>query len=635
MTSSSNIQQPLLLHARLSDGQEESSFVQNKIRIGQDTANNIVLPEDRDVAPYHAAIEKRDDGYVLCASRKEFPLMVERNGRLESVSEIPLTSGTNFQIGSNYFSCTQITSTPTAAATGWDQLKCCPYCQSTNLPSVSRANGQAETCPNCGKSIFLFFRSDNTQTVYVIPGIFNGWTVDRYVAHGGMGIVFHAKDPGGDVRAIKVFLPSQDNRRFDREVEAMKRVNHINTVRLDHVGVEASLSYMIMEWVEGENLASIIARNRKNGTFVDYVNQGRSVMMQALQGLAAIHQAGIIHRDIKPSNILVTPTGLVKIADMGIAKTIHEETSMVTVTGMAPGTYRYMSPEQMSRPDAVQTKSDIYSMGITFYEFLTNDFPGASGWHEMDSVNPTVPKPVDDIVRKMLEKISVLRPDCGEIVRLIEKTPFAIKNESPEPKPEKSKPDPPEPPDRGSKSFEHIARYWEALAGTLVALWTKLKFIAGDWVNKLKSQLQSPKSLWSRLKDAAQFVRTIVTGCLCILGGLILVGFVVCLVFLFFDFVNSEPSNPPIQPPVPVKIETRVSRLFEGKVAIFTAYDKELNCTVHVVNRPKNQSKTFDLHLAPRQKKEYGMLEISWHFDPGEEIHVEAKGYSPIKYTVP
>ena len=96
---------------------------------------------------------------------------------------------------------------------------------------------------------------------------------------------------------------------------------------------------------------------------------------QVCKGLAAVHAVGVIHRDIKPSNILIAQDGHVLLSDLGVGKRADANQTALTTTGQLPGTYEYMAPEQLSAPDTVDQRTDLYALGVTFYELLTGDRP--------------------------------------------------------------------------------------------------------------------------------------------------------------------------------------------------------------------------------------------------------------------
>src|SRR5208282_2911582 len=182
-------------------------------------------------------------------------------------------------------------------------------------------------------------------------------------------------------------------------------------VRVFDCGEVQGHYYIVMEFVEGQTLA---AHLKERGT----VPVGRAVQIaeavaQALR--EALEQIGLIHRDIKPSNILLTRSGQVKLADLGLAKLLsHEATTAQTATGVALGTPRYMSPEQFADASRIDHRADIFSLGATLYEMLTGrpPFHGASYFSvlkqveeaEPDPLPPHVPDGVGDVVARMMAK---------------------------------------------------------------------------------------------------------------------------------------------------------------------------------------------------------------------------------------
>src|SRR5579863_5342853 len=183
---------------------------------------------------------------------------------------------------------------------------------------------------------------------------------------GGMGDVYKARDTRLDrIVAIKV-SKEQFTERFEREARTVAALNHPNIGTLYDVGP----NYLVMEYVEGDPL--------KSAPSVDRVMQ---YALQIADGVAAAHSKGIVHRDLKPGNILVTPDGRVKILDFGLATLLVAPaptdatlTRGLTDPGTAVGTVGYMSPEQ-ARGETVDARSDLWSMGVIFYELLTGVRP--------------------------------------------------------------------------------------------------------------------------------------------------------------------------------------------------------------------------------------------------------------------
>ncbi len=220
------------------------------------------------------------------------------------------------------------------------------------------------------------------------PGACLGrYTIRARMGSGGMGEVFAAHDPELDrVVALKVIRPdlagesAEALARFQREAQAMARLNHPNVVSVFDVGTASGRVFVAMERVEGPTLAVWLAeRPRGWRAVVD-------VFVQAGRGLAAAHAAGIVHRDFKPSNVIVGDR--VRVADFGLARAVNDPeprpparaTSVqlevaVTRTGAAPGTPAYMAPEQRTGAPA-RVRSDLYAFGVALHEALYGARPG-------------------------------------------------------------------------------------------------------------------------------------------------------------------------------------------------------------------------------------------------------------------
>src|SRR5579863_344396 len=224
---------------------------------------------------------------------------------------------------------------------------------------------------------------------------------------GGMGDVYKARDTRLDrIVAIKV-SQEQFSERFEREARTVAALNHPNIGTVYDVGP----NYLVMEYVEGEPLKAVPSLDR--------------VMPYALQiadGVAAAHSKGIVHRDLKPGNISVTPDGRVKILDFGlatlqaVAPTDATLTRGLTDPGTVVGTVGYMSPEQ-ARGETVDARSDLWSMGVIFYELLTGvrPFEGTTQAVIFEGIlsktpvppstrNPKISAEWERIVARLLEK---------------------------------------------------------------------------------------------------------------------------------------------------------------------------------------------------------------------------------------
>ena len=199
------------------------------------------------------------------------------------------------------------------------------------------------------------------------------YEIRSHLGHGGMGVVYLARDPRLDRQvAIKVLPPdlTQDDtakQRFLREAKAASALDDPNICTIHEINetVDGDL-YLVMAHYEGETLKERIAR----GPLA--LDDAIDIATQVGQGLSKAHAAGIVHRDIKPANLMVTGDGTVKILDFGIAKLVGSETA--TETGTTLGTVAYMSPEQ-ARGEEVDHGTDIWSLGVVLYEMLTGQQP--------------------------------------------------------------------------------------------------------------------------------------------------------------------------------------------------------------------------------------------------------------------
>src|SRR5450755_4364478 len=235
------------------------------------------------------------------------------------------------------------------------------------------------------------------------------------IGAGGMGVVYKAIDTQLDrVVAIKALSPEFSNdpsllERFRAEARAHAQLNHPNLATLYAFLVQDNVAYMVMEFVDGETFHQMLIRRGP-------IPPAEAVPLfrQALAGIGQAHRQGIVHRDIKPSNIMLNREGTVKVMDFGLAKVAGNHG--MTRTGVRMGTAYYMSPEQiLVKP--VDFRTDIYSLGATFYEMLTGRAPfHADSEYQIlnDHVNtlppppthlhPQIPAGIEDAVLKALAK---------------------------------------------------------------------------------------------------------------------------------------------------------------------------------------------------------------------------------------
>jgi serine/threonine protein kinase len=266
-----------------------------------------------------------------------------------------------------------------------------------------------------------------------MPDKIGHYTIVGELGRGGMGIVYKAHEESlNRFVAIKVLterLTEDDTflQRFVREAQAAAGVSHPNIVQIFFIGEEEGHPYFVMEYVTGRSLNQIL---REEGR-VD--NPAASQMiLQAAHGLAAAHDKGIIHRDIKPANLILDDRGIVKIADFGLALPADAETRL-TATGMLVGTPGYLAPEQC-RNEKPDHRTDIYALGITFYQLLTatTPFHGESPLAllkqildteppDVGTLNPTVDDDTRHILGKMIAKDREQRyQDCHQLVADLE-----------------------------------------------------------------------------------------------------------------------------------------------------------------------------------------------------------------------
>ena len=240
---------------------------------------------------------------------------------------------------------------------------------------LNKSNSFGETMSFSGNT-----ESQSRRGLQSAPDQWVGRRLGRYeitalLGVGGMGVVLRGHDPSieRDV-AIKV-LPadlSADEaslNRFLAEAKSAGKLNHPNAVAIYEVGREGATHYLVMEIVSGGSVA-----DRLEQSVAFSFSEATRITIDACKGLSAAHQVGLIHRDVKPANLLLTPDGTVKVSDFGLAKRTQSQSMQITQVGHIVGTPYYMSPEQVeSRP--LDARSDIYSLGGTYYSLLTGKCP--------------------------------------------------------------------------------------------------------------------------------------------------------------------------------------------------------------------------------------------------------------------
>ncbi len=237
-----------------------------------------------------------------------------------------------------------------------------------------------------------------------LMGRFPNLEIEYLIGQGGMGAVYRARQTNLDrTVALKILSPRLNTdpafaERFTREARTLARMTHPNIVTVFDFGQSEAMHYLVMEYIDGVNLRDAIETTRFEPV------QALAVIGQICDALQYAHDQGIVHRDIKPENILVNSSGLVKIADFGLAKLLGPTPGEFTLTHTRQvlGTLKYMAPEQIERPERVDHRADLYSLGVVFYELLTGELP--IGRFAVPSAKAEINKRLDEVVLKTLEK---------------------------------------------------------------------------------------------------------------------------------------------------------------------------------------------------------------------------------------
>ena len=251
--------------------------------------------------------------------------------------------------------------------------------------------------------------------------ILGPYTIDKRLGAGGMGEVYQAYDERLDRWvAIKLIRgeAAEDataRERFRREARAAARLSHPSIVQIHDILESGEGHAIVMELVEGEPLSQRLARGPL--AIEEAVRLGREIA----DGLAAAHARGIIHRDLKPDNVMITPEGRAKILDFGLAKTLAGDASL-TADQRVVGTFRSMSPEQ-AKGLPLDTRSDLFSLGILLYEMLSgrSPFDGGTALETLTRIctcrqtplrelSPAIPESLSDLVDQLLAKEPERRP---------------------------------------------------------------------------------------------------------------------------------------------------------------------------------------------------------------------------------
>jgi serine/threonine protein kinase/tetratricopeptide (TPR) repeat protein len=302
----------------------------------------------------------------------------------------------------------------------------CPKCQFDN-PKTSRF------CADCGTPLVWGDEPSSHKSGIASPELptetlqapirelttgstFAGrYQVIEELGKGGMGRVYKVLDAEVKEKvALKILKPEiaadeETIERFRNELRFARKISHKNVCRMYDLSRELGTQFITMEYVEGENLKSLM---RRMGQFS--IGKAVSVARQACEGLAQAHQLGVVHRDLKPQNIMIDNDGNVRIMDFGIARSLKGKG--ITDARVMIGTPEYMSPEQVDGAEA-DGRADIYALGVVLYEMLTGKVPFEGDTalsialkhkteipHDPRELNPQIPETLSALILRCLEK---------------------------------------------------------------------------------------------------------------------------------------------------------------------------------------------------------------------------------------
>jgi len=261
------------------------------------------------------------------------------------------------------------------------------------------------------------------QAQQLLGGRASGYKIDKYIlldriGTGGMGRVYLARDTRlGRRVALKILAPDRLSNpravaRFHREAKVGAQLQHENLVRVYDVGEAGGAPYLVMELIAGKTINKLIA---EAGRLAPGLAAG--LARQVALGLEHAYQKGLIHRDVNPMNIMVTPDGVAKLTDLGLALDTGEGDGELTREGLTVGTFDYISPEQARHSRNVDTRTDIYSLGCSLYHMIAGHVPfpmpslpeklyahQVAEPEPLSRLVPGVPEGLDAVVRRMMHK---------------------------------------------------------------------------------------------------------------------------------------------------------------------------------------------------------------------------------------
>jgi serine/threonine protein kinase len=255
---------------------------------------------------------------------------------------------------------------------------------------------------------------DESSTVQQIPG----YQIISKLGAGAMATVYKARQLSLDrMVAIKV-LPAQWSnnpeyiQRFFKEGKAAARLNHANIVGAVDVGEANGKYFFVMEFVEGKTVHDKLENHERYTE-----KEALDIIIQVCKALVHAHAAGFIHRDVKPKNIMITPSGIAKLADMGLARDVSDKEAAELEAGKAYGTPYYIAPEQIKGELAIDARADLYSLGATLYHMVTGRVPfdgptPSAVMHKhlkeeliaADHINPNLSNGIAEVIEKSMAK---------------------------------------------------------------------------------------------------------------------------------------------------------------------------------------------------------------------------------------
>ncbi|TWT51390.1 Serine/threonine-protein kinase PknB [Rubripirellula amarantea] len=284
----------------------------------------------------------------------------------------------------------------------------CPRCFVRQVVSVDDEHHSVESTP------------PELPAVATLQPLFDDYELLDLIGDGGMSVVYRAKQVRVDrVVALKIMKQtdsddSQWDARFKREIDVLARLNHPGIVMVHDAGTAGRYPFIAMEYVEGVNLRQLIGQSRLTS------QEMLKIVPDICDALQYAHDRGIVHRDLKPENILIDQQGRAKIADFGLSKLtdqaiLENADAALTKSSQVFGTPRYMAPEQYKGSGDVDSRADLYSLGVVLYEMLTGVIPQAGSdppsiineRREMDSIQASQCSHFSDAI-ELDDKVSKL-----------------------------------------------------------------------------------------------------------------------------------------------------------------------------------------------------------------------------------